>query len=708
MTTAELLPLHQVLAPLVIVAGALLLPKAVLPMDRQWARCLVAAFVGIVVIRYLAWRVTTTLDVDGLGPFESGWVLFCFAVEMFALFDAGILYLIFLRTTDRRAEADRHEGRMRALPPAEMPSVDVFIATYNEPLAVVEKTIVGAMALDHPNFRVWVLDDGRRRWLHDFCLRKGVGYITRPDNKGAKAGNLNHAIARTDGDYIMVLDADFIPQRNFLMRAMGFFEDPKVGIVQMPHTFYNFDPMQVNLAARNALPDDQRFFFEAIMPSRDGWDAAFCCGSNSITRRSALDLVGGELSCDSITEDMLLTLHLLRKGFVTRYLNERLAYGLAPESVSAFFVQRQRWARGGIQILHLDAGPLGAGLRFVHQLMFLPTHWLSQGLMLVTSMVAPLLFLLFGLSPLTHVTMEAALYYLFPMVLASVGGIVAFAPGRYFPLAAQVLGIFQSFKLLPTVIQTLFRPHGHLFKVTPKGAQAGGPGWERGIFIASSTLLALTFFGMVVNAVPDLRIVEPRALVPLVAFWGTLNCVLLMLVAMLCLQANTRRGEERFAMSETMLVLKEDGQSFSAPVIDLSVTGAGLTVPEGALLAQDEAVTVVIRDVGLVRSRVARRRHGMAGVVFDLPESVERDLLIRKIFTSGLDTVRVDASTWSVVFGLLKRIFTVDASVAARTAAPEPEALPEERLPKATFILPPTHRALGLEKAASGRPALAA
>ena len=84
---------------------------------------------------------------------------------------------------------------------------------------------------------------------------------------------------------------------------------------------------------RKSLPDDQRFFFEAIMPSRDAWDAAFCCGSNSVTRRAALRAVGDALPTESITEDMLLTMTMLRNGYVTRYLCERLAFGLAPESL---------------------------------------------------------------------------------------------------------------------------------------------------------------------------------------------------------------------------------------------------------------------------------------------------------------------------------------------------------------------------------------
>src|SRR6185369_16550055 len=214
-----------------------------------------------------------------------------------------------------------------SLPQGELPSVDVYIPTFNEPMEVLEKTITGVLCLDYPNFKPWVLDDGRRPWVKAFCESQGVGYLTRADNAHAKAGNINHALTKTNSDFVAIFDADFIPQRNFLMRTIGFFADPNIGIVQVPHAFYNYDPTQSSLALQKALPDDQRFFFEAIMPSRDGWDAAFCCGSNSITRRDALRSVGDALPTGSITEDMLLSLALLRQGFVTRFVNEPLAYG---------------------------------------------------------------------------------------------------------------------------------------------------------------------------------------------------------------------------------------------------------------------------------------------------------------------------------------------------------------------------------------------
>src|SRR3984885_5647324 len=375
---AEALPFLELIAPLTFVFGAIYLFGPVLTLSGSWPRMLVFGIVWLVIARYLDWRLfTTVMPADGEW-YEVGWVWFCFAVEILALFDALILYLAFHRSSDRSGEADIHEARLRSLPREQMPSVDIYIPSYNESLEVLEKTITGALCLDYPNFKTWVLDDGRRPWLRTFCEARGVGYLTRPDNAHAKAGNINHALTKTDAEFVAIFDADFIPQRNFLMRTMGFFEDPAIGIVQVPHVFYNHDPMQTNLALRKNLPDDQRFFFEAIMPSRDAWNAAFCCGSNSITRRSALRAVGDALPTGSITEDMLLSLAMLRQGYITRYLCERLAFGLAPESLGAFFIQRQRWARGATQILFLKEGPFGPHLSFVHRLMFLPTHWFSQ------------------------------------------------------------------------------------------------------------------------------------------------------------------------------------------------------------------------------------------------------------------------------------------------------------------------------------------
>lgn len=705
------MPWGYVLAPLALTLGGLLLANTVLRLSERWARLTLFAGVWLVIGRYLHWRLfETVLAADG-DWYEIGWIRFCFAVEIMALFDALILYITFLRTSDRRAEADAHERRLRSQAPDTLPSVDVYIPTYDEPLEIVEKTIVGALSLDYPNLRVWVLDDGRRRWLKEFCARKGAGYITRPDNTAAKAGNINHALTLTSADFVAIFDADFIPQRNFLMRTIGFFDDPGVGIVQVPHAFYNFDPMQANLALRKTLPDDQRFFFESIMPSRDGWDAAFCCGSNSVTRRAAMRDAGDALATGSITEDMLLSLKLLRHGYITRYLCEHLAFGLAPESIRAFFIQRQRWARGAIQILYLPEGPLGKPLRLVHRLLFLPTHWFTQALMMILSIVTPVIFMLTGLAPLVNVTVESAVYYLVPMVVAVVGGITVFAEKRYFPLAAQVLGTFQSFKLLPTILQTMLKPHGHLFKVTPKGGGAQGSRYDQAIFWTALTLMGLTLLGIVINATPDLRIISQPALVPLVALWSAVNMTVLFLVCMMCLQATIRRGEERFAIDERVTLIDQDGGIAEAMVRDMSLSGAGIDL-DSSLLARFPRgghLRISIDAVGTISATVARVRDDFIGVRFDLPESVERDLLIRKIFTSGLNAHTSSVAVGSVTFGILRRIWSAKTEASHVPPPPVPATPPgaEQRLPAETFLLEPRAAEITFADLAAARQAAA-
>ena len=622
------------------------------------------------VFYYLHWRLTVTMPWG-----ESGWRLWwpaiCLVIETVALFDAGILYLALTRKADRSREADAGEARLRAA--VRLPIVDVFIATYNEPREVLEKTILGCLALDWPDARVWVLDDGRRVWLRDYCAAKGAGYITRPDNKGAKAGNINHALKMTGAEFVAVFDADFIPRRDFLMRTMGFFADPKIGIVQVPHSFYNHDPMQSNLSLRGSMPDDQRFFFECIMPGRDAWDAAFCCGSNSVTRRSLFDSIGGGLPEGSITEDMLLTLAGLRTGFVTRYLNEPLAHGLAPESVAAFFVQRQRWAQGGIQILHLKEGPLGPGLRFVHRLLFLPSSWLSQSLMTVFSFITPIIFMWLNLPPLVGVDLAGVIHYSLPMMVGLVGGITMLAAGRYFPAASHILGAFQSFRILPVAIQTLFRPKGLIFKVTPKGSAAAGAGWETGIWFTANVLIALTLLGLGFNAHPDFRLIDEQALMPMMVFWGALNIVVLLLVAMMCLQKSPLRAEERFPLASEVTIFNEAGDWFATASGDMSLSGLGVGLrPEAPSFQIGEHVKVAIAGVGAVGGKVVRAS-GRLGVVFEFADDAERDRLIVHLFTGRIEQNVMRPNAWQVTAAILSRLWSADLSDGGHVIESAPE-----------------------------------
>jgi cellulose synthase (UDP-forming) len=704
---AQVLPIFELLGPLIFVIGSIYVLSPMLPLSRSWARILVFVIVWLVIARYLDWRLfTTVIPVTGEW-YQIGWVWFCFVVEALALFDALILYLAFLRTSNRHAEADSRELRLRALPQEDLPWVDVYIPTYDESLGVLEKTITGAISLDYPNFKVWLLDDGRRPWLKEYCNTKGVGYLTRADNAHAKAGNINHALTKTNADFVAIFDADFIPQRNFLMRTVGFFTDPSIGIVQVPHTFYNYDPTQSSLGIQKALPDDQRFFFEAIMPSRDGWNAAFSCGSNSVTRREALRTIGDAFPTDSITEDMLLSISLLRNGYITRYLCERLAFGLAPEGLKAFFVQRQRWARGAMQILFLAAGPLGRNLTIMQRLLFLPTHWLTQSLMLLLTIVAPLVFLWTGVLPLVNVTPEAVLYYLLPMMLAVAGGIWAFAPRQYFPFAAQVHGTFQSFKILPTVLLTIAKPFGHVFKVTPKGALAKKSDYDRKIFWTAASLMAATILGLVINAQSEWRIIGQAGLLPMVACWAAINIVVLFLVCMMSLQAPVRRGEERFKLDQPISIFAASGALSMGRIKDISLTGAAIIADRNLALATKagEMARVFIAEVGFVKAAVVRQKGRFLAVHFDLPPSVERDLLIRKLFTAGLDATTVTATAFSSTGAMLMSIWSAGSS-----RRPEVEvetttisSLTTDKLPAQSLLVISTQRPIRLAKLAGER-----
>jgi cellulose synthase (UDP-forming) len=699
--------LFELLAPTIFVIGAIYVLCASLPIERSLTRQLIFGIVWIVIAWYLQWRLTVTLLPAEGTWYEMTWLWFCFAIEVFAFLDQLILYICFLRTTNRTEEANQHEQRLRSLPPGQLPAVDIFIPTYNEPFGVLEKTMTGALCLDYPNAKVWVLDDGRREWLKTFCETKGVGYLNRPDNAHAKAGNINHALTKTNAEFVAIFDADFVPQRNFLMRTVGFFVDPKIGIVQVPHAFYNPDPMQANLALRKSLPDEQRFFFDVVMPCRDAWDAAFCCGSNSVTRRAALNAVGGGLPTESITEDILLSMTMLRAGYVTRYLCERLAYGLAPESVEAFFVQRQRWARGAIQILYLSKGPFGRGLTLMQRLLFLPTHWLALGLRTFAALMAPLVFMWTGVSPVFDVSAADIVHYYLPMMLAIVGGMWAFAPRQNFPLASLVQGTMLSFRILPVVLETIVKPFGHPFKVTPKGATSQQSDYAQGVFWTSAGLMAATFAGLLISAMPEWRIVDDAQALPVVAFWSAVNIIVLFLVCMVSLQAPMRRGEERLEIDEPIWVVSPAGMISEFRSMDLSLSGAGIRPQtRGPLSLQSgESVRVFIKEVGFIAGTVIRHSQRVLAVRFELPLSLERDLLIRKLFTAGLDTVDVVVSGWSSSRAIFKSIWTMRTELlkelkAAAAAAAEK---PAPKLPAQSLVVQPQPQTRRLSDLAQGR-----
>ncbi len=236
-------------------------------------------------VAYVVWRAGWTLPDFAWTP-AALWPWLFFSCEMVVTVYEVWSLCILARVTDHSPRADVYERRLRG--EEDLPTVDVFIPTYNEGAEILEQTILAALALDYPvgRVRVWILDDGRRPWLGDLCRRHGVGYLARPTNEHGKAGNLNYALPRTQGEFVLVIDADFQLGPNFLYRTLGFLLYQKgVAVVQTPQHFRNPDPVQHNLLGSGAWTEEQNFFMTVVQSARDAHDNAFCVGSGWLTAR---------------------------------------------------------------------------------------------------------------------------------------------------------------------------------------------------------------------------------------------------------------------------------------------------------------------------------------------------------------------------------------------------------------------------------------
>jgi cellulose synthase (UDP-forming) len=638
------------------VAGFFVAIVPLLPREQTWARSLVVAVALSVAARYLNWRfVETVLPADPTTG-SGFWVWVVFAVELVAIVNSGTTYLMLTRTSDHTPEADRLERRSRRSPAKILPHVDVFLCTYNEGLEVLEMPIIAAKNMDYPNFTVWVLDDGGRVWLRDFCTAQSVEYLTRPDNKHAKAGNINHALSKTNAELFAVLDADFAPRENFLMRTVGFFEDPKVGIVQTPHHFINQDIYGMNLGLGDQAPNEQRLFFDVIQPGRDAWDCAFCCGSASVQRRCAVMDIGG-IPTESVTEDILSTLILLRNGYVTRFLNEPLALGLSPESVAGMFVQRQRWCRGGLQLMFLRDGVLGPGLTWTQRLFFFPLDWLVQTPVRLFAVLVPIIFLWTGLAPMGDATLSDLISYQVPVLVALMAPMLWLSNGRYLPLLSTGFSLLLSFRQVPTIVSTLIKPFGAPFRVTPKGAGAGQgvDGFARG---CSMLLLLLTMLGLLFNARPETRVIANPDHAAAATFFSAFNAAALVLAIFAGRDRGRRRTAERLRTTASVICKLADGTRVSASLYDVSVSGAAVNWPGER--AVPLSMKVDLGDDRVIRADVVRRVGNRLALRFDLAGSRERETVLLWVHSIGDSTIRAPLSMIDLARRLASRCFGAD------------------------------------------------
>jgi cellulose synthase (UDP-forming) len=541
--------------------------------------------------RYGWWRITRSMDLD------PGWESFLGFLLLGAECYAWLIMVLGFAQT-----AWPLGRRPLALPPDRdaWPTVDVFIPTYNEPLSVLQPAVLAARSIDWPSerLRIHVLDDGRREEIRDFAQRAGVGYLTRPDNLHAKAGNLNHALARTGGEFVAVFDCDHLPVRSFLRTTMGWLvRDARCAVVQTPHHFFSPDPFERNLETFRRIPNEGSLFYGLVQDGSDFWNATFFCGSCAVLRRSALAQIGG-FATDTVTEDAHTALRLHRRGWKSAYLNTTLAAGLATESLAAHVGQRIRWARGMAQIFRLDNPLLGRGLHWMQRLCYANSmlHFF-YGIPRLVFLTAPLAYLYFDLHIIRAPAAVFALYLLPHLVLPHMTNARLQGPHRHSFWAEVYETVLAWYIALPTMVAFLDPRRGH-FNVTRKGEMNDE---ERFDWSISRPYLALVFLNTVGLLLGIVRLFlwnhYETGTVLLNLAWTAFNLMLLGAALGVARERRQVRITHRVAVRIPAVLLLPGGHTQYCHTEDYSLQGLSVMLASSREFAQGETLQVLL-DAG--------------------------------------------------------------------------------------------------------------
>ena len=586
-------------------------------------------------VYYLGWRASSTLNPAAL------WLsILLLGAECYGFLTLLLhLFLIWDRRALERqlgvdAEASLAETVL-ADPPAGL-SVDVFIPTLNEPLPLVRNTVVAAREMRYPH-ATWVLDDGQRPELEEMCRELEVGYLTRPTNEDAKAGNINAALARTSGEFIVVLDADFIPLPNLLERTLGHFGDQGLAFVQLPQTFYNLDSIQ---HVGDGLPGDwheQMLFYDALQPGKNRWNAAFWCGSPAVVRRSALESVGGAAT-GCVTEDILTSMRMHAAGWRSLYHNETLAVGIAPGDLDGFGTQRLRWAQGSMQILRSRENPLlKRGLSVAQRLNYfasMTTYF--QAVQLAIYAALPPIVLATGLTPITNLGWSFVERFL-PYFLSTMLVIKLTGGKSQRILWDQYFAFLRTFTFL-RALPTLLTGGRHLtFKVTAKAPREHP---SRRWLYPHLAIAVVNLGAVACIAIEPARTKLTLVTLVVVSTWSVLIAGVYLTVLFRLWNRTYRRRHYRALLAVPVSVAL-DGRTQRSLTTELSFSGLSTLLPEPLEAGTAVALTLELGDAqipipGVVsRSRKEDGRYAV-GIEFERIPAEFEALLTEQIVKTTL------------------------------------------------------------------------
>lgn len=418
---------------------------------------------------------------------------------MHAVGVTGMFLVIGLNFINQSRPKKNH-GPAPLLPGVELPFVVAVVPTYGESLDILERTLVTLKRLHYPEDRLAIIvsDDMHREDLRQLAAQLGIHY-NFGTLKDAKAGNLNSALDYITRGFphaslILTQDADEIIHPDFLLKTVGYFQrNPKLGFVQTPKEAY-------------APPNDpfgtrDRFFYDVTQIGRNGYGAAFACGSGVLWSLEAIRSIGG-FATWNVVEDLTTSYFIHSAGYESEYHPEILSIGLAPEDIPGLLKQRGTWAVDNWRLFLFDnalfkKGQLSLGQRL---------QYLELGLFYVTTaFITPLVMMIPIISILTghYLFIEGAA--LFPWVVATIVYYFVLGSGK----TADVVRMWQFWVGHgPTFIRAFFiavksRHEKPGYVVTRKDRQYGFYGhllWPQFVYLA----LAVAALAYVVISPPQI------------------------------------------------------------------------------------------------------------------------------------------------------------------------------------------------------------
>ncbi|TYB90983.1 UDP-forming cellulose synthase catalytic subunit [Oceaniovalibus sp. ACAM 378] len=562
------------------------------PMARKMVpRFVLLATAAVIVMRYWLWRLLETI------PDPSISIAFLVAVLLFVVETYSIL--VFLLNAFITADPTERPFP-KQVPVDQLPTVDILVPSYNEPIEMLSITLAAARNMIYPADKrtVVLCDDGgtdqrcnssdpelaersraRRAELQALCAELGVKYSTREKNEKAKAGNMSAALEDLTGDLVVVFDADHVPSRDFLARTVGYFnDDPKLFLVQTPHFFINPDPIQRNLDLSPRCPPENEMFYSFIHRGLDRWGGAFFCGSAAVLRRAALDSVGG-FAGETITEDAETALEIHSQGWKSLYLDRAMIAGLQPETFASFIEQRGRWAAGMMQMLMLKNPLFRKGLRLPQRLCYINSmsFWLFP-LVRMTYLLVPLVYLFFGIEIFVATFPEVMAYMLSYLTVAFLVQNALYARTRW-PLISEIYEVAQAPYLARAVLRTVIRPRSAKFNVTAKD-ETLEEDYISPIHWPLTIMWLAMLAGVIALAIRWVAFPGDHSVLSVVGGWAVFNFLLVSIAYRAVSEKQQRRASPRVMTAVPATVWLGEGPQNELPVtiVNASTSGVGILV----------------------------------------------------------------------------------------------------------------------------------